>query len=93
MMKRLKRIYCKLFGCDSPGYEPQCCRCGEWYYDGFIQPQESRLFPIKMALIWILTLHRHVVTRCAQCGKLMWFPKDRYVSLCSKECDSNWIPF
>lgn len=83
------RLRCRLFGCALDEIAPECCRCGAFIYDDFIQ--HGRIsYPLwrMREAFW----SRWPIRRCHHCNKLMWV-RPFEAPLCSEKCAEDWIPF
>jgi len=91
----MNRPWCELFGCEENGYTPECARCGAWYYQGFIFPEEAIWPPIRDAARAFIRWMRRLVWKyqhCDHCGTRFW-AKRSDEACCSDACYSDWIPF
>lgn len=91
---RFKRMLCWWLGCcDHNGWchGPECNRCGLDIYDpSFI----DKGVYWRIRAVVVRAVCRVAGFRCCQCGRIFWKSRgglDEYT--CSKECDSQWIPF
>jgi hypothetical protein len=98
MLKRMKRIWCSLFGCIMAEDYPACERCGEGLYYGYYDTGKLWWFQSRY---WLWKSHCRAIFRaafgplpkCNVCGKTMRRWTDRNESCCSEECYFADVPF
>ena len=86
-----KRPMCWLFGCRF-AYGGDCERCGDHIYEGgYTEPCLVFKWLREWRWKWRERLSWLIGKRCDHCGRRFW--RGGIGWCCSKDCDSQWIPF